>query len=176
MPEKIAPINLERVVNLPKNKLWSMAVSNLAKTFFVINNIEPASGYINLSYSGDPEGFVDCGSVHFHNLTGGYDFDVASNSTEIPSAQRKISMDGRANIIIQEAGTDKSRVTVNVRYVIHQDFMQVSIDGLFGTNENHTLNGAFNSNQLGRLGNFTCLPTGKMEEKILGLISDGHDI
>src|SRR4029453_12877985 len=48
-------------VNLSKDELWKGLIPILGKQFFVINNLDKDSGFINLSYSGDPERYVDCG-------------------------------------------------------------------------------------------------------------------
>ena len=39
-------------------------VAGIGDSFFVINNLDKESGFINVSYSGDPCMFVDCGRVN----------------------------------------------------------------------------------------------------------------
>src|SRR5215470_6870285 len=48
-------------VNMSKDELWKGLIPILGKQFFVINNLDKDSGFINLSYPGDPEQYVDCG-------------------------------------------------------------------------------------------------------------------
>lgn len=49
------------VVQKSKSDLWKQIVPMLGKQFFVINNLDKESGIINVSYSGNPESYVDCG-------------------------------------------------------------------------------------------------------------------
>ena len=50
-------------IDLSKDALWAKMIPALGKEFFVINNLDKASGLINISYSGDPERYVDCGII-----------------------------------------------------------------------------------------------------------------
>ena len=52
----------EVVVDMSFEDAWAKMISKLSQSFFVLNNIEKASGFINLSYaSDDGDPFVDCG-------------------------------------------------------------------------------------------------------------------
>lgn len=53
------------VVDRDRDAVWAEAVPRLGKQFFALNTIDKASGLINLSYSGDPERYVDCGRFRF---------------------------------------------------------------------------------------------------------------
>jgi hypothetical protein len=50
-----------KIINKPREAVWNAAVPALGKQFFVINNLDKASGFINLSYTGNPEAYIDCG-------------------------------------------------------------------------------------------------------------------
>lgn len=50
-------------VDKSKTELWDSVIASLSKDFFVINNIEKDSGFINVSYSGAPSSFIDCGEI-----------------------------------------------------------------------------------------------------------------
>ena len=53
----------EAVVRLPFSDTWDLLIGQLAKSFFVINNVEKVSRIINVSFSTDkPEEYVDCGT------------------------------------------------------------------------------------------------------------------
>jgi len=54
--------NHAKDVSRPKDQVWNDTVAALGQRFFVINNLDKASGLINISYSGDPARYVDCGS------------------------------------------------------------------------------------------------------------------
>jgi len=117
------------VVEKPMEAVWSAAVPALGKEFFVINNLDKASGFINISYAGDPEAYVDCGRIvsYVKNARGERTYDFpgarAEQVYEIMGAglyfvNRKISIDGRMNLIFEQMSPAQTRVTANVRYII----------------------------------------------------------
>ena len=61
-----------KVIDKPRDAVWNASVPALGRQFFVINNLDKSSGLINVSYSGDPEKYVDCGQVssYVKNLQG----------------------------------------------------------------------------------------------------------
>src|SRR5690349_12455540 len=61
-PAPNAAINNEKIVSKPFSDTWDILVRELAKSFFVINNIDKASRIINLSFSTQqPKEYVNCG-------------------------------------------------------------------------------------------------------------------
>src|SRR6266446_73629 len=61
-PENSAKIRNEVVVSKPFDSVWDSFVRNLAKSFYVINNIDKQSRIINVSFATDtPETYADCG-------------------------------------------------------------------------------------------------------------------
>jgi len=66
-------------VDKPRDVVWNSSIPELGKKIFVINNIDKSSGLINLSYSGNPEDFIDCGRIisHVQNLAGSRTYDFA---------------------------------------------------------------------------------------------------
>jgi hypothetical protein len=59
-PVGIQRLENSKILEKPRDAVWNAAVPALGKQFFVINNMDKSSGFINLSYSGDPETFVSC--------------------------------------------------------------------------------------------------------------------
>ena len=57
------PVPNTRVVEKSKEEVWKHLVQRLGKEFFVVNNIDKDSGFVNVSYSGDPEKYCDCGTA-----------------------------------------------------------------------------------------------------------------
>ena len=51
-------------VNKSKEEVWKELIPQIGKNFFVINNLDKESGIINISYSGDPERYIDCGEIY----------------------------------------------------------------------------------------------------------------
>src|ERR1035437_6283960 len=58
-PSKKNKIINKTIINGSKDVVWKKVISNLSQNFFVVNNLDKESGFINVSYSGDPEEYVD---------------------------------------------------------------------------------------------------------------------
>ncbi len=95
-----------------RDQAWDSTLPELGKRFFVINNIERSSGFINLSYSGEPERYIDCGEIHSTvvNLRGKrtYEFpaakarqvyEVLRRDICLVVVDRRMSLEGRINLI-----------------------------------------------------------------------------
>jgi len=176
----------DNTVVIAKNRdaVWSEAIPRLGKEFFVINTMDKSSGLINLSYSGEPQKYIDCGRIHSEvtNARGHriYDFSGASPSenyefllnNNLFSAHRKMSLDGRVNLIFEQLDGSHTRVTASTRYVVTKDFEYLlagaqvpghSRDSIaFNTGYSATFPG--NGNQS------ACTATGALEKQILSLI------
>src|SRR2546427_862314 len=125
----------EIVVSKPFSDAWDVLVGELAKSFFVINNVEKASRIINVSFSTDnPKDYVDCGrskrTFEMDQESAVYEYAVSESSSfklaakwgplnNLPAVMnvfRKPSLEGRVNIYV--APKDNSTVvTANARFV-----------------------------------------------------------
>lgn len=135
-PTGTAALNNSIVIDKGKDEVWKEIVPALGKTFFVINNLDKESGLINISYSGDPEKYVDCGRIHslVSNLAGKrtYNFPASKahqqyeilNNTGLWNIVRKMDLDGRMNIIVEELGPKQTKITANARYVLTKSTTQ----------------------------------------------------
>ena len=181
-PADPARAETTRLVDRPVDVVWKEIVRGIGKHFFVINNLDRDSGLINVSYRGDPALFVDCGRVvsKVENLRGkrSYEFPAASaqqtyeimNGNGLFFVDRKMDLRGRANVIVQEE-TGKTRVTVNVRYIVSRVTQVRKVGQQFPRNFSHT--GQFNSGSSAVVGTaptqIVCVPNGKFEKAILDL-------
>lgn len=179
-PTETAALNNTIVVDKGKDEVWKEIVPALGKTFFVINNLDKESGLINISYSGDPEKYVDCGRIHslVSNLAGKrtYNFPASKahqqyeilNNTGLWNIVRKMDLDGRMNIIVEELGPKQTKITANARYVLTKSVTQTGYQGYL-TPATDTI--SFNSGQRGQFSQgTTCQCNGKFEEEILSLL------
>lgn len=184
---QIAPGSNVRIIERPRDAVWSASVPELGKQFFVINNIDKASGLMNLSYTGDPERYVDCGRItsYVQNARGERTYDFAGakaqQSYEImdPGAglfliDRRMSLEGRVNLIFEEVGPNSTRITANTRYVVNRtqirrnaanNFPQTSTDTV---SFNSGSGASFPANTSGRAAE--CVSTGGLEREILSAI------
>lgn len=180
-PAPISPPTTSVVVQRPRAEVWRTLVPQIGQTFFVINNLDQSSGLINVSYSGDPMRFVDCGRVESYvkNLAGprSYAFPVAQPQYEFEwysgslfIVRRTSTLEGRANIILEQTADSTTRVSVNVRYVLSLNSQIQARVG--GQSRQEAVTVSFTSREAGRSasGNTTCYPTGALEQKLLMLV------
>ena len=135
-PQEIKYDN-EVFIDRPFSEVWDEFVKELAKSFYVINNIEKTSRIINISFSTDtPEEYVDCGKTTRTYNKGKEDevylYKVAESSSyklsdktgaygQFPvtyNINRNPTLEGRVNIYVapEDNGT---RITVNCRYILN---------------------------------------------------------
>lgn len=181
-----APVG-EKVVLLPFDQAWEKVIANAGRTFFVINNIEKASGFVNLSYSGNPEEFVNCGyfDLQSKNIEGQKSerYSVARERQVIHQRtginvdtyyRNEASLEGRANLILQKVGLAETKMLVSVRYVVRRKLKQLS--GASPLPPDRDSSASFNSGQVGYLSDdsgvqsFSCVSTGRFENTLLRLL------
>jgi hypothetical protein len=159
---------------MPRESFWKSFIAGLSSDFFVINNLDKETGLINVSYSGDPERFVDCGRVKTEALGQVYEFPGARASQQYQiisglrlfKVNRQMALDGRINILAQEVDPKNTSVTVNTRYVINRRVVGVDQDGRM---ESYADSVSFNYGQDGLFAaqSITCRSTGMLERQIL---------
>jgi hypothetical protein len=176
-----------KVIDRPREAVWNASVPELSKQFFIINNLDKSSGLINVSYNGDPEKYIDCGRVtsYVMNARGERTYDFpgakAQQSYEVMDPgkglfiiERKMSLEGRVNLIFEEVGPNQTRVTANTRYVVHRQ-----LNGRNAANNIPQLqsdNISFNSGGSSAFPSMTdgrateCVATGALEREILSAV------
>jgi hypothetical protein len=133
-PSKKNKIINKTIINGSKDVVWKKVISNLSQNFFVVNNLDKESGFINVSYSGDPEEYVDGGYVHmtFSNLAGSRDYRFSGSTATttyttksedgtVMTINRKLDLDGRINVMIVSLDSTKCQISVNIKYIINQN-------------------------------------------------------
>jgi hypothetical protein len=179
------PIASTKTVNRPIDSVWKDSVAELGKNFFVINNIDKSSGLINVSYSGDPEKYVDCGFINSSvtNARGkrDYDFNAAkasmtyesTNGTNLFQTQRTMTLEGRVNLIFQATTPRETTVTANTRYSMTRTNVTQMLGNPFPQTKTESV--AFNAGQPGTFpgsgtSTVTCRANGDLERTILDSI------
>jgi hypothetical protein len=187
-PLSTPPLKNSITINKGKAEVWKAIVPALGKSFFVINNLDKESGIINVSYTGDPENYVDCGRIYSYvsNVRGKriYDFPAsrAHQRYEIMtdglfSIDRKMNLEGRINIIIEEIQSDKTLITVNTKYVLTKSG---TVQNVQGTYRNFSDTISFVSGQQGRFpgdrshSGTVCQPDGSLEQQVLSIFSSAQ--
>ena len=174
-----------KVIDKPRDAIWNAAVPALSKEFFVINNMDRTSGFINVSYTGDPEKYIDCGRVisYVRNARGERTYDFAGSKAEqayeimMPQGlfflQRQMALEGRLNLIFEETSPTQTRVTASTRYVVTRSVTARDVNNRTGRQSNNI---SFNSgsgasfpmNEQGKA--LECVSNGRLESEILDLI------
>lgn len=176
----------QKIIDKPREAVWNTSVPELGKQFFVINNLDKSSGLINVSYSGDPESYVDCGRItsYVKNARGertyAFPGSRAQQSYEIlePNGlffvERKMTLEGRVNLVFEETGQAQTKVTANTHYVLNRNLAVRNVANNFTQSRNDSMsfnsnNGAtFPSNSSGQA--TECVSTGKLEREILSVL------
>lgn len=176
-----------KIIDKPRDVIWNAAVPELGKQFFVINNLDKSSGLINISYSGDPEKYIDCGRINSYvknargertyNFAGAkaqQSYEVMDPGTGLYLIDRRMSVEGRMNLVFEEVSLNQTRITANTRYIIQR---QILVRNL-GSNASQTMNDTLSINS-GGTGSFPsnsngeptqCVSTGELEREVLSLV------
>jgi len=143
--------------------------------------MDKESGFINVSYSGNPEEYVTGGDLNFEfsNLRGDrkYQFPAtrafAQYETMIDGSlcfiTRKLDLDGRMNILLSETNSLTTAVSVNTRYILSMNVTGTDVMGRSLQPHQETI--SFNTGQSGKsTGGGIYYSNGKFEKTILDLI------
>ena len=177
--ERIRPVDVDK----PLDSAWTTLIHGLAISSFDIVTMDRQSGFVSATCTGDPEEYVDGGEVVFvatSRTAGGrkdtvrYHAARAETSWTVQAlgnsfrADRQVYLDGKVNIILQEAGAHRSRMTVNVRYTVTINESRQPPDGEVERTQDVV---TFNTGQAGRTPSGVIFqPTGRLEEAIVGLL------
>ena len=179
--------NHTKEVSRQKDQVWNEAVAALGQRFFVINNLDKSSGLINISYSGDPARYVDCGDFTVAISGPGEKTQTldgaaadAQYQTVVPMppygitspimVRRQMSLEGRVNVLFEAPTPETTRVTTATRYVLTRKILPSN------TSVPHIDSIGFNGNEKGyfpRLGAnppLECVSTGELEKGILSVV------
>jgi hypothetical protein len=182
----VRPVHLEVpepsvTVGKSKAEVWQQIVPMLEDRPFVIDALDKDAGVIMLSYTGDPEGYVDCGHItaYVKNLHGErtYQFPAATALAEYEFMQwnglriitREMSLEGRINVTVTETGAGQTQVSSRARYSVTRN---LTIRDTRGHSEvtSHVIH--FTSGQDGAFpGTGICRATGLLEAEVLSALA-----
>jgi len=126
-----------KVIGKPRDAVLSTSLPKLSRRFRVIDTLDQSSGVINVNYNGNPEKYIDCGRItsYVMDVRGERTYDFPASrawqsyeamlpSTGLLKINRRMSLEGRVNLVFEDLGPNRTRVTVNTRYVV-----QLQING-----------------------------------------------
>jgi len=170
-------VETEKTVAQDLDTTWSTLVSNLSKSFFVINTIEKDSRIINVSFSSNnPEEYIDCGTAT-STVNGQTTYlNVAQSSTYPTVYQQGIyqyvgrsvkstSLEGRFNVFVEELSPEKTKISANARYIFSGQIQRFTNQNQMYENKSGNL--TFQSTQAGTSEGVTCSSLGKLEKAVL---------
>ncbi len=176
----------------PFDAAWSKSIRALGGSFFVMNNIVKDSKIINLSYSGDPEKYVDCGhiAISVNEGTGRttYQFPGARRSVQFKLARgfstsvvnRQMSLEGRINMLFEELDKNETGVNIVVRYIVTRTGTETVTDHINNSTSilplpplTLSFNTGASDSATGET-TFTCRATGEMERALIDLLTSTY--
>ncbi len=183
-PPAPTPSENSKVIDKPRDAVWDSALVSLSKHFFVITTLDRTSGYIGVSYSGEPRDYVDCGRLvtvttppwrRKHSLgepRRAPKDQPPSGAHDVPAASVGMSLEGRINLVLESLAQDRTRVTVTIVYALSRSEIADVYRSTFQTHDTITLASAgrtaFPPDGSGQV--IECVPTGRLEREVLDLI------
>ena len=108
------PIANYIVIEKPYDVVWAKLITQLATTYFGIENYEKQSGLITLTFgASNPSNFITGGNVYVEQIGAKYKGDYISYLCKYSDADFTAKM----NIVVTALGEKQTKVTVNARYV-----------------------------------------------------------
>jgi len=178
----VRPVTVETplhwlVVAKVRDEVWQQASASPIQDGFVVNGIDEDTGVITLTYSGNPERYVDCGYItsSVKNVRGErrYQFAASAASTEyelmtgreIVSIARRMMLDARIAVTVAPVGDKNTRISATARYVLSRTLLIHDTQGGAQT-ISHRIN--FTSDQEAAFpGAVACRPSGMLEADAL---------
>jgi hypothetical protein len=163
-PEPPKTIVSSVVVEEPFEEAWSAAIPALGQSFFVVNNLNKDSGFINISYAGDPTGKIDCRlAVPSCRPAGFLEAGISTSCLSGPP-----TMNVRMNLVFTKESDHTTRITANVRYSVAMPYVDEQAHPISAQTEFTTTQpGGF---QVPSLAGATCSSTGSLEGQLTELL------
>jgi hypothetical protein len=158
------------IINKSIDEVWDKLLKGITKSFFVINNIEKASGFINLSYTGSASNYVDCG---YYTNNQKEKYYLTQHREKILSGTYRINsidsnLQGRINILAQDIDANKTSVTVTTRYIV--TISRYMFEIMWGGHINDNIVVTFDTGQVGSSKGINCISYGLIEKEVLSIV------
>jgi hypothetical protein len=175
------PIGEPVVIERPLATLWRQLVSGTEKASLMVEGANQNSWTMQLHYSGEPKGYIDCGRVTSKVKTArgerNYDFAAAKSYQQYELQQgdrlylvdRRMSLDVRATLVMESVSATTTRVKTESTYTITRD---QSVQGGGGKPFAMTDKISFNGGKSAVFPNAAtrCQATGELERDVLALL------
>jgi predicted small lipoprotein YifL len=164
-PEPTSADETSVVIDQNYDETWDELIQFTSQRFFAIDNYEKDSGLMTLSFSSEPERFIDCGKI---DTDGPPSYEGAYVQWYNNRPQANLTLDGRMNLTVQEVSESKTRVSVNTRYVVEAVSASTgatAVSWSFNTGGSSTK--TVPANNFGATDTRTCRPTHEAEQIII---------
>lgn len=186
-PAAAAPAPLAKVVPAARADVWQRAVAELGRNYFTINVSDAEGGLLNLSFTGNPEEYLDCGSIvaSVKNLAGAraYDFPASRRSQtyeimrsgNLHTVHRSLTLEGRVNLVFERLAARSTRVSANAEFTLvrRMEAVQAGTGEKFDRTDRTTVTsmrpGGFPPAAAGMAGE-ECRSSGKLEAELLARV------
>lgn len=184
---QVAPSFNVKTIEKGREAVWNASVPELGKQFFVINNLDKSSGLMNISYTGDPERYIDCGRITsfvknaqgertyaFAGSKAQQTYEIMNPGVGLFFLDRRMNLEGRVNLIFEEIGPTTTRVTANTRYVVTRTQTIRNAANNFPQTGTETISfnsaggASFPANSKGQ--SAECVSTGALEREVLSAV------
>lgn len=180
--EYVRPVSIEipaqsRVVTKTMDDVWRLASAGPIREGFAVTRVDKNAGIIAVTYSGDPERYVDCGHItsYVKNVRGEriYRFPAATAATdyelmtgrEIVSIARQMVLDAQIAVTAIPIGSQAARVSASAGYVLSRTMHIRDTQGGVQMASDHI---RFTSDQEGSFpGGVACRASGQLEADVL---------
>jgi len=130
--------NYSRIIEKSFDETWQRLIEYSASTFFSIDNFEKESGLITLSFgSSNPSRFVTGGQWEANWGTNHFSGDYV----DFLNQHYNGTLNGKMNIVVSKINENKTKVTVNARYIFNVP----------ATNNSNALTWSFDSGNCGTI-------------------------
>lgn len=179
-PMRVATATHSQVVSRAMEDVWQRVPVSPLQGGFATNGLDRDAGAITLTYTGDPERYVDCGYItsYVKNVRGErtYRFPAATASAEyelmtgreIVSIERRMELDARIVVMVTPIGEKETRISATARYILSRTMQIRDTQDRLQT-ISQTIN--FASDQEGTFpGAVVCRPSGMLEADVLAAL------
>jgi hypothetical protein len=172
------------VVHKYREDVWKALRSSLKNSSFTLQSVDEDTGILELSYKGDPEPYVDCGTIssavrddkghrsyRFPAARERQRYEILDDKNRVGFADRRLRLDSRISVVLEGLARDRTRVTVKVHYGL----MKTVTIRVPGSRTRHTESESvlFVSGERGRFDSGTlCQALGTLENEIFSTLAD----
>ena len=113
----------------PRDAFWPAFTAALKAGPYPVKNVDDDKGVINLSYSGDPEKFLDCGEIAGQSYgqasqspaaRANQTFQVILTTFSVYTLTRQLSLDSNVDVSVKAIDPQRTTVAVNTGYVLNR--------------------------------------------------------